>query len=103
MARTSSHGPPHSNMAKVDPFRLKRPVRTSETRTLTDPDQPGVEFTFTLRRLDGAEQMVAGEEAQEQIQTWVTGSRDRPASQFPFVDGQEVQVTEALCLACQML
>jgi hypothetical protein len=90
-------------MAKVNPFGLKRPPRKPETREFTDPDQPGEVFTFTLRKLDGAETMVTTEESQEQIETWVTGSRDRPASQFPFVDGQEVKVTEALCLACQML
>jgi hypothetical protein len=90
-------------MPKIDPFKLKRPKRVAETRTFTDPDQPGEEITLTLRRLDGAEQMVAVEEAQAQIETWITGSKDRPASQFPFVDGREVKMTEALCLACQML
>jgi len=90
-------------MAKVNPFGLKRPEHRRETRTFTDPDQPGVELTFTLRTLDGAEMMIATEEAQGQIETWVTGNRDRPASQFPFVDGQPVQMTEGLCTACQFL
>lgn len=90
-------------MAKVDPFKLKRPAKRRETRSFTDPMQPGEEIVLTLQSLDAAELAVASEEAKEQIETWVTGNRDRPASQFPFVDRLPVQMTETLCTACSIL
>ena len=46
-------------MAKIDVRALRLPQRKTETRSFTDPEQPGVEVTLTLRRSLMAEQLAA--------------------------------------------
>lgn len=54
-------------MPKVNLLSLPPVVRPEETRTFTDPAQPGVELSLTFRRISIWEMSVATENARELV------------------------------------
>jgi len=71
-------------MPKVNPWSL--PVRTWKpaTKSFTDPDVPGVDFTLTVRPLDGCELMLALETADTLIQRYIGSETKDPEQDYPF-------------------
>ena len=60
-------------MALVDPYKLKRPAPRVETKTFTDPDYPGLEWTLTVRALAEAPfQLSVQSRAEELIASFIT-------------------------------
>ena len=82
-------------MPKQNPWALARPAWTPETATFTDPRHPGVEFTLTVRPLDGCELMLALERAAELAEEWITGKGDAPANAYP-LGGGEVKLSDTM-------
>ena len=61
------------------PFALKRPDAAEETRTLTDPNQPGVQMTITLRTRPGFSAMMEiADKAAQYVADWVDGPKAGP-------------------------
>jgi hypothetical protein len=88
-------------MRGPSPFGLTVPKRTTETRTLPDPDHPGTEFTFTL----GSRNFVAIARAQtcqeELIEKWVRPEDGAPPA-FPVTvaEGEApITVSDVMCQA----
>lgn len=79
---------------KVNPWSLARPTWTPQRKTFTDPAHPGVEFTLTVRPLDGCELMLAVEQAEQQIEMWVKGKDGQPPLDYPL--GGSVRLSEGL-------
>lgn len=99
-------------MAKSNPWDLRGLAR-QEARTfvLSDPKNPGLAFTLTLRKLGPAEQMSSVLTAREYERSYVTGigptladgtidkssSEYRPPVMLAPVDGQQVFLTYGTC------
>lgn len=83
---------------RVNPFSMSRPKRPQETRTFTDPEQPGKAITITLRGLTHPEAYKAVERAQEAIRDYIHGDEARglPPAPFPSVAGEFIEVTEKM-------
>lgn len=65
-------------MPKQNPWALARPEWKTETRSFTDARHPGVDFTLTVRPLDGCELLLAYEKAEQMIETWLNGQNVYP-------------------------
>lgn len=91
-------------MPKVNPWSLKRPDNTFETRTITDEAHPGVEFTLSLRPLSGAELMMATEASEANIVLWVRGDPEKgtPPNRYP-CEGEPPIITEGLVRMATMI
>jgi len=83
-------------MAKVNLSGLPRPARPAQTRTFTDPEQPGVEVTLTLRKIDPAE-MASAMDAKEVLHSKFAETG------FPLLNGEVVPLAEGLCQSLCML
>lgn len=84
---------------KINPWSLKRPERPQETRSFTDPLQPGVEVALTLRPLDAPGWAVAMERADELITLYVTGDPDEgiEPSLYPAPNGEPLKLARRVC------
>lgn len=73
-------------MTAFNPFKLRRPEPTAETRTFTDAAQPDAQFTVTLRVLVGfnAESEVSAT-GEKFIQTYITGEPGSDNGPAPFL------------------
>ncbi len=76
-------------MAKVNLQVLPRPALPTETRTFTDPAQPGVEVELTLTKLDPYRLTVALEAAE----TWLA---ELGGNYFPLANGEAYPITLGL-------
>lgn len=82
-------------MPRVNPYSLKRPVRTAIRRVLTDSAHPDQEFEFALRRPDAADLIRAAELSQAMIERYLTGGPN--GGPFPYlVDDQPQPLNERL-------
>ena len=79
-------------MSRHHPLSWKRPQRRCETRTFTDPSQPGAEVTFTLIEPDVMALVTAGAVAREMTDRYVTG-KEGVHEAVPFVVGGEIVET----------
>lgn len=84
-------------MAKVNPWALRRPERRIETRTFTDPVQPGQEITLTLRALDPCERTFAHERADYYTELYVTGRDGQEPNMYPAPDGTPIKLSSRMC------
>jgi hypothetical protein len=83
-------------MPKLNIMALPRPERPEETRTFSDPAQPGAELVLTFRALDLCRQAVAEEEAARLAATYAV-------NWFPMPNGPPVQVTEGIAQSACLL
>jgi hypothetical protein len=82
-------------MAKLNVLALPRPKRVEETRTFTDPAQPGVELTLTLRSPDLAQLMWADEQAKAYLLEFT--AEDGSSLYVDPISGERIPVSENLC------
>ena len=79
-------------MALVDPYKLKRPAPRVETKTFTDPDYPGLEWTLTVRALAEAPfQLSVQSRAEELIANFIL---PEDAAREKFAPRDKVQPVE---------
>lgn len=92
-------------MPRDSVWNLVRPERPAQTRTITDPEQPGYSLELTLRGLDGVTGLRASALTVEYIQRWCTGETDaagkvtKPPESFGAFDGKPYQPDEPTCRA----
>jgi hypothetical protein len=82
-------------MPKVNPWSLARKAPAPQTKSFTDPDHPGAEFSFTCRKLDACELMLANEKAAELVARWITGENGQGPLEYPL---GRVRFSESLLL-----
>lgn len=87
---------------RVNPRALSRPPAFTQTRTFTDPEQPGQELTLTLRPLNFAELCQTNETAAPLVEEW-TGPKGQAVGGYPVQGGPPVPVTPALLSMLVML
>lgn len=84
-------------MPKLNVLGLRRPPRRVETRTFTDPAQPGKELTLTL----GAQDVVVGGRAsdltQDLIEKYVHPPDETEPNAFPMEGDEPIFLSEILC------
>lgn len=86
-------------MAKANIYALKRPYSSvTETKTFTDPLQPGVEITLTLRGLTPAETFAALDFGQSMMAEYCSQDGNPPARTLPAIDGKIPVPSSTLCL-----
>jgi hypothetical protein len=83
-------------MAKAPLLSLPRPHRPAHSRTFTDPEQPGVEVTLSLRRLDPCELAVAVDRAE-------TFHGQYGKTGFPLLNGSAVPLALSVCQSLSMV
>lgn len=90
-------------MPNPNPYTLPRPKLRQETRTFTDPAQPGVEITLTFRALDGLEALKVGGDARRLIEEWAPSEANGFISHIPLPDGELLEPSEDLLQTVAML
>lgn len=90
---------------KINPFSLPRPIQSGETRTFTDPSQPGVELVISLRPLDVAETNLAVELGERMAEMYIGDPENdvAPSHQFPYVGGKPVAMSRKLCIGVALI
>lgn len=85
-------------MAKLDPSSLKRPDVVRETKTFTDPMQPGKSFDLTFEACAdfGLETSVAAK-AREFTRDYVTGRNGGPPAPLMPVGKRDVLIDADIC------
>ena len=80
------------NTMRANPFSLKRPERTQQSREFTDPAQPGFTLTLTLREPNALDLANSASLGQEMIQRYVEGDGESEAFAYHF-DGHHYRLT----------
>jgi hypothetical protein len=81
----------------VNPWALKRPQARTETKTFTDPLQPGVELRLTFRELlDAGLRLQASQTGDELCADYLALDGQPPKRLFASPDGQPVELNAAL-------
>jgi hypothetical protein len=85
-------------MPKPKPYTLPRLEEITETRTFTDPAQPGVEITLTLSvPPDYGISLAVMEKGGKYAEQYVNGTADGPPAPLPPVGGKPLVLSESLC------
>jgi len=86
-------------MPKANIYALKRPYSVvTETKTFTDPLQPGVEITLTLRGLTPAETFAALDFGQSMMSEYCGRDGKPPERALPAIDGKIPVPSSSMCL-----
>jgi hypothetical protein len=88
-------------MPKKNPWSLKRPAAKPVTRTFTDPQFPGEEWTLTARPLTGCELMLVTERSAAEAAKWLDEDGTQRET-YPLGEGK-VKLSTALFQTVGML
>lgn len=80
-------------MSKLNPFTMQRPKPVSETRTFTDPLQPGADLTLTLMARADIGELLRVQALTDQYSKEYADAMSVPLQ----VGGQDIEITPGLC------